>query len=132
MINSHIDRTLPDGRLEVVTTDSNKVDRRGRLINHRHVISPGDDVSNELADVKDEATLTHTPVVVTTFRHNRLIQVEEGIAKEASAAAAALAKDPTDKEAAAIAAKADTLVSEIATRIATAKADMDAAIVAEG
>ena len=68
-IISHIG-ILEDGQLQV--RRSRRVfDDTGTMIAeqyHRHVVAPGDDVTNEDARVRAVAILMHTPTVVQAYR----------------------------------------------------------------
>ena len=55
-----ITNELPDGQLWVKNVADGVI--------HRHVISPGDDLSQETAAVRLRAEELHTPAVVSAFR----------------------------------------------------------------
>ena len=55
--------TLQVRRSDIVLKDDVVVGRQY----HRHVLLPGDDVSNEVQRVKDVATVTWTPDVVAAY-----------------------------------------------------------------
>ena len=63
---------LADGQIQVRT--DTVIERDGVEVSrsfHRHVISPGDDVSGEDASVQTVANAVHTDEVVAAFRAKR-------------------------------------------------------------
>jgi hypothetical protein len=47
------------------------IERDGVVISetlHRHVVNPGDDTTNEVAEVQAIVALLHTPAVVTAYK----------------------------------------------------------------
>ena len=60
---------LPDGQIQVRRAD--RIFRDGVEISksyHRHVVSPGDDLSNEDQRVADIGAVVHTADVITAFK----------------------------------------------------------------
>jgi len=49
---------------------------------HRHVIAPGDDVSNEPQEVKDLVALLHTPAIISAYKEMLKSQEVEEIEYE--------------------------------------------------
>jgi hypothetical protein len=63
---------LADGQIQVRT--DTVIERDGVEVSrsfHRHVISPGDDVSGEDASVQTVANAVHTDAVIAAFRAKR-------------------------------------------------------------
>jgi hypothetical protein len=63
---------LADGQIQVRTDTI--IERDGEEISrsfHRHIISPGDDVSGEDATVQTVANAVHTDAVIEAFRAKR-------------------------------------------------------------
>lgn len=66
---SYYSEILPDGQIQVkqvtrITDDGNELSSS----NHRHVLTPGDDLSKEHPSVADIARAIWTPNVIATFR----------------------------------------------------------------
>ena len=70
---------LPDGQIQVRT--DTVIERDGVEISRsfrRHVVCPGDDVSNEDASVQTVANAVHTAEVIAAYRAARAAKEEYG------------------------------------------------------
>ena len=114
----------PDVQLQLLEVTDGKF--------HRRVIKPGDDLSNETAEIRTGAEQIHTPVVVTTFIYEGLKAQAERYSESTVSFRAAADADPSDEKAEAKAVKMEAADTATTSQLAAAKAAMDAAKAAEG